>query len=197
MLTDANIRSFIAVEVDDAAVQATVQRLQSTISAAKADVKLVAPENLHVTLKFLGEIPTSVAARICEALQRVRFAPFHAELKGVGCFPRLDRIRVLWIGVERGVTELTDLYNQTQAQVRRCGIAVDRRRFQPHITIGRVRSRKNIERLAHVISGLAKATVGVQVVTRVKVKKSVLTLTGPIYTSLCEVSAIAERPRDR
>jgi 2'-5' RNA ligase len=196
-LTDAKIRSFIAVEVDDAAVQAAVQRLQSEISAANADVKLVAPENIHVTLRFLGEIPISATAQICDALQRVRFTPFHTELRGVGCFPRLDRIRVLWIGMERGVTELTNLYNETQTRLQRCGIAPDRRRFRPHITIGRVRSRKNMDRLAQVVTGLAHATIGVQAVTAIKLKKSELTPKGPIYTSLCEIPAITERPRGR
>lgn len=197
MLIPTQIRSFIAVDVDDAAVQVAVQRLQTAISAANADVKLVAPEKLHVTLRFLGEIPISATPQICDALRRVRFAPFHVELRGVGHFPRLDRIKVLWIGMERGITELTDLFNDTQVQLQRCGITPERRRFRPHITIGRVRSRKNMEKLAQVVTGLAQATIGVQAVTSIKLKKSELTPKGPIYTSLCEISAIAERPRDR
>ena len=130
-MIDTIIRSFIAVEVDDASVQMAIQRLQSKISTVNADIKLVSLENLHITLRFLGKIPISSTVQICDALQRVQFTQFHVELRGVGCFPRLDHIRVLWIGMKHGVTELTDLYNEMQKQLHRCGIAPDRRCFRP------------------------------------------------------------------
>ncbi len=172
------MRAFIAVELSEA-VRAEVARLQETLRSAGADVKWVEPENLHLTLKFLGEIDESRVAQVEEALRSAvsPFRSFSFRLEGVGAFPRVNSPKVLWVGVGEGKPKLAEL-----------GAAVEKRcAFSPHLTIGRVRSGAG---LAQLIQQLEAAEFRASVSTpaeKLVLFQSTLSSHGSIYTPLREI----------
>jgi len=183
------IRSFIAVELGDGDVLTKVTSLQRTLIETGADLKIVEPQNIHVTLRFLGEIPGSLVERVCKAMRQIKFQPFDLELEGLGCFPDYRRPNVVWVGITRGEVELRGIFNQLEPNLRKLGFPPDRKGFSPHLTIARVRSGRNRQKLVEAVEALKDQSLASMTVSRVKLKKSVLTPKGPIYTTLCEVTS--------
>ncbi|MHC4179990.1 MAG: RNA 2',3'-cyclic phosphodiesterase, partial [Planctomycetota bacterium] len=100
------LRTFIAVEINSA-IRQRAEQLAEQLSAAGADVKWVAPDNLHLTLKFLGEVASQEIPPVCEAVRQgaAEVKPFELEVRGAGAFPNTRRPRTLWLGVGRGEQE--------------------------------------------------------------------------------------------
>ena len=137
------IRAFIAVELSDAA-RAEVARVASAVRGAGVrGARAARDEGLHMTLRFLGDIERgdvpSVAAAMRTAARRV--APFELALGEVGAFPSLGRARTLFVGVDGDVEALAALRDGIESGLSKAGFRRDRRRFSPHITVGRVRER--------------------------------------------------------
>lgn len=187
-MSKETVRSFIAIEIGSQVISQIVD-FQNMIVKAGADVKLVEAENIHITLRFLGEIPVSLATRVGEELQAIKFEPFAVSLQGTGVFPDMRRINVVWVGIEKGVLELVGIHGQIEAGLKKLGIRPDDRGFSPHITIARVRSAHNKEKLTETLLNVTQRSFGEFSVDTVKLKKSVLTPTGPIYTTLAEARA--------
>lgn len=185
----ARIRSFIAVDLEDEGVRRRLISAQRLLSRTGADLKLVEGENLHVTIRFLGEVPRGLLDRIVEELSEVKFRPFRAELRGVGVFPRLSRPRVIWAGFKGGEDELIALFKEIEPRLRGLGIRPERNPFHPHVTLARVRSGRKREELIRQVMDLADEEFGEIVVTRFKLKRSTLTPRGPIYSTLHEFEA--------
>jgi len=183
------VRSFIAVELGDGDILTKLTSLQRTLIQTGADLKIVEPQNIHVTLRFLGEIPASLVESVCEAMRQIKFQPFDLELKGLGCFPDYHRPNVVWVGITRGEVELRSIFNQLEPSLRRLGFPPDRKGFSPHLTIARVRSGRDRQKLVESVEALKDQTIGSITVSRVKLKKSVLTPKGPIYSTLYEVTS--------
>jgi len=181
------IRSFIAFDVDDERVLGNLSKVQRTLLETGADLKIVEPENIHVTLKFLGDIPASMVDKVHEEMKKVAFTPFNIRIKGLGAFPNLRRITVVWVGIEEGAEELTKICNQLESNLRTLGFKPENRGFSPHITIVRVRSGRNKTELAKLIEEMAGYELGVIKAECLRLRKSVLTPKGPIYTVLKEV----------
>jgi len=154
-----------------------------------ADLKIVEPQNIHVTLRFLGEIPVSLVKSVCDEMRQIKFQPFDLELEGLGCFPDYRRPNVVWVGITRGEVELRSIFNQLEPNLRKLGFPPDRKGFSPHLTIARVRSGRNRQKLVEAVEALKDQSLASMTVSRVKLKKSVLTPKGPIYTTLCEVTS--------
>ncbi len=185
---EETVRSFIAIELGAQALQ-QILTFQKALTDTGADLKLVEPENIHITLRFLGDTPQSLINKISEELKTIQFTPFKVLLSGVGAFPSLQRINVVWAGIEEGMLGLIDIHGQVEARLKKLGIAPDDRNFSPHITIARVRSARNKDKLAEVLAASQKKEFGEFMVDSVKLKKSVLTPKGPIYTTLAEARA--------
>ncbi len=100
--------------------------------------KWVSAGQLHLTLRFIGEVDNGTFADIAEALSEVAAAPFAMRLEGVGHFPPRGAPRVLWAGVGDGAP-LARLHHKIEAQLRRLGLPPDRRKFAPHVTLARLR----------------------------------------------------------
>lgn len=188
-MSEDRIRSFIAVEIGDKKVMDNILSLQKTIIDTDADLKPVEAENIHITLRFLGEAPTSVVEKVYEEMKKVEFKAFEVELKGVGAFPSMSRINVVWIGIQKGIGELNNIFSQLEPRLRKIGFHSDDRGLSPHITIVRVRSGRNKDKLARIISETQGKEFGIIRVESIKLKKSVLTPEGPIYSTLREVRA--------
>jgi len=186
-MVEEMIRSFIAVEIFDEEIMGRILSFQKAISDTNADLKLVVAENIHITLRFLGSISVSTDKKISEELKKIYFSPFEVSFKDVGVFPSLRRINVVWIGIHSGVIELVDIFNQIESKLKRLKFPPDTRGFRPHITVARVRSARNKDKLAEAVLSMRDKEFGTMLVDSIKIKKSILTPKGPIYSTLSEV----------
>ena len=184
------IRSFIAFDIEDPKVLMEVKRVQDMLIQTGADLKLVKPSNIHITIRFLGNISPSMVDPIYEKMRQISFRPFDMEIRGLGAFPTPHRARVVWMGIRRGERELREIFNQLEPGLRRLGFQPDPKGFSPHITIARVRTPRNRAELVGCIRRLADHPFGVVRAESLRLKRSVLTPSGPIYSTLREVRAV-------
>ncbi len=180
------IRSFIAFDIDDPAVRNKLAKIQALVVQTGADVKLVETENIHVTMRFLGDISSDMADRVFEEMKAVQFVPFRIQLKGVGVFPSLSYPRVVWAGIAEGTNELRGIFDQLELRLRNLGFAADAHGFSPHLTISRVRSGRNKAVLADFVKSNASFDFGTIRADCLRLKKSVLSPKGPSYSTLKE-----------
>ncbi|MEM1570297.1 MAG: RNA 2',3'-cyclic phosphodiesterase [Candidatus Bathyarchaeia archaeon] len=181
------IRCFISVDVEDSGILQVVQNLQKKVEETENIVKTVEVENMHLTLRFLGELPQQAVKRVMDGLKSLSFKPFKIEFKGLGVFPNLSYVRVVWVGVGEGVEKLEDLHNQVNGILKRLGFGVEE--FSPHLTIARVKAVRNKPGLAKLLDEYRDTSFGYTDVRSVRLKRSTLTSKGPIYTTIMEVKA--------
>jgi 2'-5' RNA ligase len=188
-MSQERIRSFVAVDLEEPTVRERIISAQRGLGETRAQLKLVDPGIMHFTLRFLGEIPQATVDRVIEAMQGLRFSPFEVEFSGLGAFPSLNRINVVWVGIKQGREQLDDIFHQLEPKFRQIGLPPDDKGFSPHLTIARVRSNANKAALADFVSSMREQDFGKMPVRTVRLKKSTLTPRGPIYTTIHEVSA--------
>jgi len=181
------IRSFIAFDIDSESVIKRLSEVQKTLVNTGADLKIVQPQNIHVTMRFLGNISPSMIDPIYEEMEKVPFASFEVELRGLGAFPTLRYARVVWAGIKKGAEELTDVFNQLEPRLRGLGFKPDSKGFSPHLTIARVKSGRNKAELIHTIQEFEDYQFGMIKASCLRLERSVLTPKGPIYSTLKEV----------
>jgi len=178
------MRTFVAVLIPEE-LKDKIINLQNKFSLF--DIKLVEKENLHFNLKFLGEVPESSINQIKEKLKiAVKiFEPFKIKIAGVGAFPSKTYIRVIWLGVKDGYQNLLALANSiedTLADFRR-----ENRKFEPHLTLGRIRSGKNKEDLKALVDSMKDFEIGEMEVKEIKLMQSKLSPKGPEYSEVFSV----------
>lgn len=181
------IRSFIAFDIDSESVIKRLLEVQKTLVDTGADLKIVEPQNIHVTMRFLGDISPTMIDSIYEEMEKISFTPFEIELKGLGAFPTLKYARVVWAGIKGGAEKLADISNQLELRLLRLGFRPDPKGFSPHLTIARVKSGRNKAELIRIIQELQDYQFGMIKAGCLKLKKSVLTPKGPVYSTLKEV----------
>ncbi len=137
------VRCFVAVEVDDPRVLGALGRFQAGLVGSGGDLKPVELENIHLTLKFLGDVDEGLLDEVKRVVAGLNFEPFRMALAETGAFPNRRRPRVIWAGVSGGVEELAAIFRELEAGFVGRGVKREGRRFSPHITIGRVRSGRN------------------------------------------------------
>ena len=180
------IRSFIAFDIDSESVLKRMTEVQTMLTKTGADVKLVEPKNIHMTLRFLGNITPSTVEKIFEEMKKVQFTPFDVRLHGVGAFPNPRYPRVVWAGITQGADQLRSIFEQLEPKLLGLGFAPDPKGFSPHLTIARVRSGRNRVELAKCLSENENCEFGVIDAKCLKLKRSDLTPRGPIYSTLKE-----------
>ncbi len=178
------LRTFVAVDIEDEIVRSRIVDIQSEISSSSAKIKLVEPENLHITLKFLGEVDEARIPVIVNSLEEALKGSkgFKIRLERVGAFPRVSRPNVIWVGVSDGREPLIKLANLVEDALKRIGFPKEKRPFEPHLTIARVKYRSSD--LPSLIMKVEETIVGEVEVREVRLKKSTLTPKGPIYETL-------------
>jgi len=139
------IRSFIAIEIPDF-IRSQVADLQDEMRRLHSHVSWVAPRNIHVTMKFLGNIQESLVLQIGNILGEVssRTRPFEITIENLGFFPNPRRPRVLWVGVTDRQQRLKSLFQEIEKGLLPLGFMREKRGFTPHLTIGRVRNSRGI-----------------------------------------------------
>lgn len=180
------VRCFIAVECTNNEIVDGIKRVQNALESTGANLKHVEPENIHLTLKFLGEIEQHKADEIAEIIREISFEPFSFKVEEVGVFPNLRRTATIWAGITDGVSDLSAVFEEVDSKMGKLGFERERRRFHPHLTISRVRSGKNRDQLVEELLAVKDQVFGVIHVDHISLKKSVLTQKGPIYSTLAE-----------
>jgi len=181
------IRSFIAFEINSQSVLQRFTDVQGLLIRTGADLKLVEPQNIHVTLRFLGDISLNMVDSVHESMKKISFSAFDCEVRGLGVFPDLRYPRVVWAGIRKGADELRSVFDQLEPNLLQLGFRPDSKGFSAHLTLARVRTGRNKGELASFIQDSADFDFGVVRADCLRLKKSVLTPKGPIYSTLREV----------
>lgn len=137
----SKLRTFVAIEIPNN-VKEQIAAVQSELKRHGDRVSWVKSTNIHLTLKFLGDVEESLIDSIGKKIQTAaeKSAPFSGEIAELGAFPNLRRARVLWAGVNGAEIELTDLVRNLENELKDIGFPKEKRKFNPHMTIGRVKS---------------------------------------------------------
>jgi 2'-5' RNA ligase len=180
------VRAFIAVEIS-AEVRLRAGRLIARLEATGANVRWVKPEDLHLTLKFLGDVDLRDVPEVCSAVARAAatISPFTLRIAGAGAFPNATKPRTVWLGADEGVGEMGHLHERLGTSLAEIGFRPEQRRFRPHLTIGRVRSAdRGMIALAETLNENRDFVGGVVDVDEVVTFSSELQRSGPIYEVL-------------
>lgn len=193
------MRCFVAVDVP-AEVRARVAELIGRVrqAAPRADVRWSSVETLHVTLKFLGEVPDARVGHVERALARVAsgHAPLALEAGGAGGFPSASRPRVVYVGILGQATELARLAGAVDGALETLGFPRERRAFRAHLTVGRVRSPRGAEGLAGALRAEAGATAGAWTAAEVVLYRSRLHPTGAVHDVVARFALAGSGPGD-
>ena len=178
------IRTFICIELPDS-IKQKMELLENQLRGVDAQVSWVKPSNVHLTLKFLGAVSSHKIEPVSQATVRASrdTAAFEVEVAGAGCFPSPRSPRVLWVGLGGVPDPLANLYKDLEEELAALGFQREKRRFAPHLTIGRLRSPRNGAELAQKLIDIgfeSERFVAHQVI----VMRSQLKPTGSIYTPI-------------
>ncbi len=177
------MRAFVALEVTERVRESLVE-FQSEVRSTGADLKLVEKENLHFTVKFLGDITEAQATEAASRIGSLRLQSVEVEVRGAGAFPSPSNPRVVWAGVahehEQMVAPIAAAVNGVLLDIGE----QDDRPFRAHITLARVRSGRDSRRLSDLLNGSRERSFGPAKLAELKLKSSVLTPRGPVYSDL-------------
>lgn len=182
------IRAFIAIELPSAIQEKlgeVINRLKSQNSSA---VRWVTPHNIHITLKFLGDVSINNLQVLTQILasEVSRFHPFEIRIGRLGAFPNLRQPRVVWVGVQAPPI-LENIQRGIEAETRRLGYVAEERPFSPHLTVGRMShnaTQDDVRQIAVILSNTRVEELGTVQVEAVRLFKSDLQPGGAVYTAI-------------
>jgi 2'-5' RNA ligase len=186
-LSGEQVRSFISIDLEDQQILSRIASILSSLQSLGGDLKPVERENIHLTLKFLGNVSAPRLGEVKSSLQQVIFSAFTAEIKGAGAFPNLNHMNVIWVGVNEGWSQVEQIYEQVEKISSSLGFRRENRPFSPHITIARVRSGRKRNEVANFLQRLTEESFGTITVDKVRLKQSILSSSGPKYSTLLEI----------
>ena len=186
------VRAFIAVDIEEPVVLSRLVSIRDAFVATGAPMKPVEEQNMHITIRFLGSTPVSLLDELEAVMREAAPRRVRIVLRGVSAFPSVERPRVIWVGVEPGpgYEELVRIYRVVERGVRRLGWRPEREEFVPHVTLARLKGRRNIERVVRLLHELRDEVVGEVVLESLRLKQSILLRGGPVYKTLREVRAV-------
>ncbi len=179
----SQLRAFLAIDVDED-LKAKMYKVIKEFKKIDANIKYVDLENLHLTLKFFGDIDTEGLDVLSSKIEGVasKFDKFTVKIKGCGAFPNSNRIKVIWIGIEDDEL-VRQLHDELDKEFVALGFDKDKK-FSSHLTIGRMKSGKGKNEVKSTIEEFSEIEIGEMNVDRIILKKSTLTPQGPIYEDL-------------
>jgi len=176
------MRVFVSIEISNDEVINSIKNFQKLI---KIDAKPTELKNLHFTLQFLGEVSEQIIDKIIQSLNTIKFLKFDISLKGIGVFPKLKSPKIIWIGTdEKSGKIMIELSKKVEKALEPLGFSTDKP-FKPHITVFRIK--KKIGDITEEMENHKNVNFGMQEITSIKLKKSELTLNGPVYSDLMEI----------
>lgn len=178
------MRAFVAVDLP-VELHEKIAEIQLKFNEFK--FKFVNPELVHITMKFLGEIPENEIPDISKALDNVKCEPFSSHVKGIGVFPKPKFAKVIWLGCDGNFDVL---YEQIEKSLSSFELEPTLHRFSAHATLARVKylPKKKKADFLKLLDELKDFEIGYMDVKSIKLKKSTLTPNGPIYEDLHEAS---------
>jgi len=182
------MRTFIAIELP-AEIKQGIARVQEQLRKAGASAGWTRPEGIHLTLKFLGEVPEAKVQEIMTALTDAAkgTGPLNLELAGAGAFPHEKNPRVLWIGVGGDGEPLGILQAAIEDAMEKTGFEREARKYSPHLTLARIKFPKPRDNWQQKIEGMRNINLGKFEVGHVSLMKSELTREGAVYTEVGRV----------
>jgi len=180
------IRSFIAIELSPE-IKTALENIEDELKPKVPGVKWVRPENIHLTLKFLGHVSADTVELVKVTLAEIAkdVKSFTIRLSSPGAFPAPERPRVIWVGIDKGGPESTGLANAIDGRVSHFGVEKESRPFHPHLTLGRIDFLKDKSALKNAFASL-KVKPAEMLASKVTFFQSTLTREGPIYSVLHE-----------
>jgi 2'-5' RNA ligase len=178
------MRAFVALEISDPKVLDSITAFQRELSATGADLKIVERENLHFTVKFLGEITPDQAQEVDGRLKKLHLSSADVEVRGVGAFPSIGRPNVIWAGVPPVHEERVRPIAQGAITVLEGIGERDKRPFTTHATLARVKFTRGISELTSVLRTNSDRSFGQVRLVELKLKSSVLGPRGPTYADM-------------
>lgn len=186
-----NVRLFVVVEIPEE-IQKKFMELQDKLKKADADVGWVAPGNFHITLKFIGAIDEekidAVTHRVKDAVAHIN--SFDISYIGIGVFPTEKNPRVLFVDVADPDKALAKIHEELDSQLMALDIEYKNRPFEAHLTLGRVKTRKNVKKLLEILDSYNSFNFGPEHVTQIVLMKSTLLPNGPAYAKLHDIHLI-------
>lgn len=181
----STVRAFVAANLDPGLKRA-IALVQEQLRATRADVGWVRPENLHLTLKFLGQVAEASVQTIAEAIEAAALGDgsFRLVFAGLGAFPQPRSARVIWVGVDEGAQGLAGLQARLEAQLEPLGFPREARPFTAHLTLGRVRGPARREQLAAALTSMPAGPLGEMLLDRIELMKSELRPEGACHSVL-------------
>lgn len=189
MNSDKLIRTFIAIPLPDE-IHWKLAEFQSLLKIHNADISWVKSDNIHLTLQFLGEIHPNLVEKVGQSLEEIvpTQSPFTCEIAGTGVFPNPKRARVLWIGISQGKEQVIQLQSAIEQSLEKLNIPKENRAFHPHLTLGRVRSPKNLDVVVSELLNQNNLSFGITEVAHVILFSSKLSPSGAFYSPLKQVT---------
>jgi 2'-5' RNA ligase len=179
------MRTFIAIEIPDA-TKTAMAAVQAQLKRSGVSASWTRPESIHLTLKFLGEVPEESVSAITEALKRSAegLGRFHLRIAGTGVFPSEKNPRVVWIGVSGELDKLMGIQLRVEEQMVRLGFPQEDRKFTPHLTIGRIKHIPSRASWAHALESVKTVALPGFEAGAISLMKSELKPAGAVYTEL-------------
>jgi RNA 2',3'-cyclic 3'-phosphodiesterase len=184
------MRIFIGIELAEETREKIVKGLKP-FKKIHTSIRWTEPKNIHLTIKFIGEVDDQLAAQIAAALTmaKIPVAPFTLRFSGFGKFPAGDDLHIFWAGVEDN-PHLLALFNAIESALFPLGLARETRPFHPHLTLGRNKARYNFRTLFELLSEKSDLYLAECPVTAFQLFSSDLTPAGPVYTLLKEIHLV-------
>ena len=182
------MRVFIAVELPDK-VKKNMVELVNELKEVGSGVKWVEEKNLHITLKFLGWVEDRKADDVIGLATKAAAGTgsFKAKFEGLGTFPPGKSPRVVWAGVGEGAEKIKKLADSLEETLSNAAYRSEEREFSSHVTIGRVKDKKGVDKLKEKMESFKDPKFGEAIVDHINIMKSTLTPKGPIYETVKEV----------
>ncbi|MFP3909150.1 MAG: RNA 2',3'-cyclic phosphodiesterase [Archaeoglobaceae archaeon] len=177
------MRLFIAADLDPK-IREELVPVQQFLD--RRGIKTVEKDNIHITLKFLGEVEDKRIEPIKEALRQIKLNSFNMHVKGVGFFPSPNHVKVAWVGVEEGKDEMIKLAEQIEDRMKKLKFKKEKKKFIPHATLARIKkiNAQEREKMLKDLEPYLNQDFGWMKVNEFTLKKSELTPKGPVYSDL-------------
>ena len=179
------VRTFLALPLDEIVVEGLL-RAQRALASTGARVRWVESDNLHLTIKFLGDVNDEGLDEVCRVAEKVasQAETFEFSVTGLRSVPPTGQMRMVWVDVVEPTGRLERLQAALEEAYAALGFKMENRAFRPHLTLGRVKSGKNVSQLREAVAEYSKTDFGIQSAEELIVFSSKLTPTGPVYSPL-------------